>query len=208
MKYILLLIVILSISCSNTSKKGMSFDTKIISLDSIKRNIETKKDTLDTNPTYSLTNGSTLLSVSGDFDGDGIKETLYEHYFSNKLKKEVQVPHTKDDGSDFEDGSFFDKVRDLGPRSFMTCSNNKIDTLHLETPECSIYSYKSGKWIELYSFPTWTWAVEEEADKGGLIRKISNNKIEVKYRTDEAYQDTMIIDLNNIKVSKDDSMIY
>lgn len=245
MKYILLLIVVFSVSCSNkTSEKASSFNAIEILNDSIKRNIEANKDILDNSSTYSFINDSTLLSVSGDFDGDGIRETLYEHYFSNKLKTEVKRPHVKDDYSDFEDGSFFDRVIDLEPISFMTCSNNRIDTLRLSdataqlglyyvknegdldgdggdeisiimnwlqystTTFCSIYSYKSAKWIELYSFSTWTWTVDEQADKGGLIRKISNNKIEIKYRTDEAFQDTMIIDLRNLKVSKEDSVIY
>lgn len=232
MKYILLFIVALSISCSNNSEKAASFNVLKVLDDSIKTNIETNKDTLD--------NSSILLSVSGDFNGDGIQETLIEHYFSNKLKKDVLIPRVKDDYSDFEDGSFFDKVIDLEPISFMTCNNNRIDTLHLSdstpvlglyyiknegdldgdggdeisivmywlqystTTYCSIYSYKSSKWVELYSFPTWTWAIDEQADKGGLIRKITNNKIEVKYRTDEADQETMIVDLSKLNISNKD----
>ena len=235
MKYILVLIVILFTSCSNISKEGLNFNKVEIKPDSIKRNIATKKNILKLSPTESFINDSTLLSISGDFDGDGSKENLYEHYFSNKVKKEIQVPHTKDDYSDFEDGSFFDRVRDLEPESFMICSNNQIDTLHLGTPEatlglyyiknegdldgdggdevslvmnwlqystttfCTILSYKKEKWVELYSFPTWTWAVDEQADKGGLIRKISNNKIEVKYRTDEADQGTIVVDLSKMQ---------
>lgn len=225
--------VIFSVSCSNTSEKVANLNAIEILPDSIKLNIETNKDT-------SSINDSTLAFVSGDFDGDGIEESLYEHYFSDKLKTEIKRPHVKDDYSDLEDGSFFERVRDLEPISFMTSNNNQIDTLRLSdsvaqlglyfiknegdldgdggdeisvvmnwlqystTTYCSIYSYKSGKWVELYSFSTWTWAVDEQADKGGLIRKISNNKIEIKYRTDEADQDTMIVDLSNLNVSNKD----
>lgn len=222
MKYILLLLVVVTItSCSGRSEKTYKEET--ISSDTII-------------PQSSFINNTTLLSLTGDFNGDGIKDTLHEHYFSKTLNREVTVPISNDDIDGFD--SIISKIYDLAPISFMTCSNSKVDTLHFSnsvplfglyyiknegdldddgadeisfildwadfstTNTCYIASYKNGKWINLYSFPTWEWAADEQMDKGGLIKKLATNKIEVKYRTDEADQATKIVDLSKLPKSK------
>lgn len=226
----LLLLVITITSCSKRSEKA--YKEEIISSDTI-QNVTLDKNIIQE---YSFINDSTLLSLTGDFNGDGIQDTLYEHYFSQKLNKEVPVPHSGDNADDYD--SIVDKAYDLAPMSFMTCSNNKIDTLYFSnssplfglyyiknegdldgdggdeisfilawadystTNQCYITSYKKGIWVNLYSFPTWEWAADEQMDKGGLIKKLSTNKIEVKYRTDEADQATKIVDLSKLPKDK------
>ena len=222
----LLLVIIIITSCSNKSEQA--YKEKIIYSDTI-QNVTLEDNAIQE---YSFINDTTLLYLTGDFNGDGIKDTLYEHYFSKTLNKEVPVPHSNGD-LDLAD-SIIGKVYDLAPISFMTCSNNKIDTLYFSnssplfglyyiknegdldgdggdeisfilawadystTNECYIISYKKGRWVNLYSFPTWEWAADEQMDKGGLIKKLSTNKIEVNYRTDEADQATKIVDLSKL----------
>ena len=64
--------------------------------------------------------------IKGDFDGDGIKETLTEHFYSKKLNRETY--------------KFYDSLDYMGlvdftiqkePWSFLTCSNKKTDTLKI-----------------------------------------------------------------------------
>ncbi len=54
-----------------------------------------------------------------------------------------------------------------------------------------IVSYKNGKWINLFSFPTWNWA---ELDK--LVKKVGKNQYQVTYRGREAFEESIIIDFN------------
>ncbi len=64
--------------------------------------------------------------IKGDFDGDGKKETLIEHFFSSKEKRETNK---------FYDSLEYDQLIVLAARkepiSFLTSDDNKIDTLHI-----------------------------------------------------------------------------
>jgi hypothetical protein len=62
--------------------------------------------------------------IKGDFDGDGIKETLTEHFYSKKLNRETYKFYDSLHGYDLIGLNSYKK-----PRSFMTCSTKKMDTL-------------------------------------------------------------------------------
>jgi hypothetical protein len=67
--------------------------------------------------------------VSGDFDGDGVKENLTEHYFSRLDHKETNKFY---EGIDDYDQSVALTVK-KEPYSFVISDNNLIDTLHISS---------------------------------------------------------------------------
>jgi len=52
-----------------------------------------------------------------------------------------------------------------------------------------IASYKNKKWIELFSFPTWSWSVSDS-----LVIKTGDFQYEVRYRGRESFEEKMILD--------------
>jgi hypothetical protein len=201
--------------------------------------------------------------IPGDFDGDGKKENLIEHFYSALDNKETN--------------KFYDSLPDYAqlvaltikkePYSFVISDNKSIDTLSIAstgqllglaflknegdlngdgTDEVSyvvnwaswsnlntwhIVTYKNKKWKELYSFPIWNWQLPDLPETfnqyglfglenkialttndtlnqktaqqlkafKGLVKKIRTNKIQIIFRNDEAEEDTMMVDLKNIK---------
>jgi hypothetical protein len=64
--------------------------------------------------------------VEGDFDGDGRKENLTEHFYSKKLDRECCKFY---DSLDYDQLVAFTVSKE--PFSFVTTDNNKIDTLDI-----------------------------------------------------------------------------
>ncbi|MDB5257751.1 MAG: hypothetical protein JWM14_2446 [Chitinophagaceae bacterium] len=202
--------------------------------------------------------------ISGDFDGDGKKEKLTEHYHSELTHKETNK---------YYNGLDYDQQVDITvqkyPYSFVLSDNPKIDTLPIAntaqlfgiaymknegdlngdgTDEVSyvvdwadwsslnswnIATYKNKKWQTLYSFAIWDWQLpglpesnkqyglfgtqghtiitddtlndrieEELLNFKGMVKKIKMNKIQVIYRTEEADEDSMVIDLKKLPLKK------
>jgi hypothetical protein len=71
--------------------------------------------------------------IKGDFDGDGIKETLTEHFYSKKLNRETYKFYDSLHGYDLIGLNSYKK-----PRSFMTCSTKKMDTLTISDSDWQI----------------------------------------------------------------------
>lgn len=127
--------------------------------------------------------------IKGDFDGDGVQETLTEHFYSSTDKKE---------SFKFYDSLSYDQLivinAEKKPLSFLTCSNANVDTLHIASgPQfglcylknegdlnldgrdeisyvidwadfsslntCHLMSYNGIQWQELYSFGIWEWQI-------------------------------------------------
>lgn len=201
--------------------------------------------------------------VDGDFDGDGKKEKLTEHYFSGLTNKETNKYY--DNLPEYDQLVALTMKKE--PYSFMLSDNKTIDTLDIAagaqlfgiaylknegdlngdgTDEVSyvidwadwsslntwhIVTYKDRKWQEIYTFEIWDWQLPNlpEAFNGyglfgveeritipvydtmnirlekelkefkGLVKKIKTNKIQVTYRTDEAEEETMIVNLRKLK---------
>lgn len=129
--------------------------------------------------------------VTGDFNGDGIKDTLTEHYFSGKTHKETNKFYVN---ADYDyDLKMADEQKTY---SFITCSNpaihkldvakeNNFGLLYLKNEgdldgngtdeislvrnkadfsslnEYSIMTYKNNKWVTLYWFPIWEWQLPQ-----------------------------------------------
>lgn len=94
-----------------------------------------------------------------------------------------------------------------------------------------IVNYKNKEWKEIYTFPIWDWQLpnipsctnqygpfgtenkitDNSEDKAtekellewkGLVKKLKHNKVQVIYRTDEAEEDTMVVDLKHLPQKK------
>jgi hypothetical protein len=202
------------------------------------------------------------FTISGDFDGDGKKEKLTEHYFSGLDNKETnKFYHGLTDYNQLVELTIAKK-----PYSFLTSDNELIDTLQISSDNqllglsflknegdlngdgtdeisyvihwadwsffnrCHLVTYKNKVWTEIYSFHIRDWqlpdlpetfnqngifgieqkiinttndTVNERLEKEllnfkGLIKKISTNKIQVYCVDDETFEDTIIVDLNNL----------
>ena len=59
-----------------------------------------------------------------------------------------------------------------------------------------IVSFINQKWTEVYSFSIWEWQFNELNYGEGLIKKLSDSRIECYYMNEEAILDTAIIQLN------------
>jgi hypothetical protein len=66
--------------------------------------------------------------ITGDFDGDGKKETLVEHYFSGIDNKETNKFY---EGIDYDE--LVDRTIKNKPYSFVSCDNKLIDTLKISS---------------------------------------------------------------------------
>ena len=203
--------------------------------------------------------------ITGDFDGDGKTEQLFEHYFSLRDNKETNKFY---EGLDYGDNVWLAMQKDI--YVFLTSDNPLIDTCRIAKggqvfgisylknegdldgdggDEVSyvidwadwsnvnywyVMTYKKGKWKELYSFEIRDWQLpalpyvtnqyglfgtdgkivipkndtinvrlEKELRKfEGLVKKIKTNKIQVIYMTEEAEEDTMIVNLKKLKDSR------
>lgn len=164
------------------------------------------------------------FEIDGDFNGDGVKEKLIEHYFDSLTNKEV--PKFIEDMEDAE------RTTKISPFSFMISDNNKIDTLLIatgpqvsgvlyiknegdlngdETDEISyvihwadwsslntwhITTFMNNKWKELLTFPMSEWQLENFNEKtNSLVKKLGNKKIQITFRNDEGEEETKTITL-------------
>lgn len=134
--------------------------------------------------------GSRLV-LQGDFDGDGLADTLTEHFFSNIDHLETNK-YYKD-----LDYDLMVKLNDhQSPFSFVSCSNSKIDTLQIGSGlmfglswlknegdlngdgtdelsyvvdladwsslnHCTLMTYRNHQWEVLYRFPIWDWQLPD-----------------------------------------------
>lgn len=64
--------------------------------------------------------------ISGDFDGDGDKETLREHFYSPHEQTEISKWH--DNTNDYD--TLIDSIVKQNAISFAACDSSSIDTLH------------------------------------------------------------------------------
>ena len=124
--------------------------------------------------------------IAGDFDADGKKDTLYEHFYSMRDKKETNKYF-----SGIEDvWVLYDSVDARDCRSFFLSNHKKLDTVPIggvfgplwlknegdldkdggdeisfveSLPQqssinhCIILSFKKGKWQEIYRFEVREW---------------------------------------------------
>lgn len=263
---ITILISTLLFSCDNSTKKTQ--DEKRVShvdtlqLDSSKI-INPIEETLKNIPENIKPVLGYRFILTGDFDGDGKKEKLIEHFYSLLDNKETNKFY--DSLSDYNQLVALTEKKE--PYSFVSSDNRRIDTLHISTDDqllglsylknegdlngdgtdevsyvidwadwsswntWHLVTYKNKKWTELYSFPIWDWQLpdlpetfnqyglfgleqkiinttndtvnkrieKELLDFKGLVKKVKTNKIQVIFRNDEAEEDTMIVDLKQLK---------
>ncbi len=69
------------------------------------------------------------VTISGDFNGDGEKEKLVEHYISQITKKETN----KTFENVIEYSELVDLIAKKKPQSYIVSSNLEIDTLHISS---------------------------------------------------------------------------
>lgn len=134
--------------------------------------------------------GSRLV-LYGDFDGDGLPDTLTEHFFSSIDNRETNK-YYKD--LDYE---LLVRLNDQQfPFSFVSSSNSKIDTLRIGSESlfglswlknegdlngdgtdevsyvvdladwsslnhCTLMTYRHHRWEVLYRFPIWDWQLPD-----------------------------------------------
>ena len=185
--------------------------------------IITKKKSLKKSEKYIFGERYTL---KGDFNGDGDQEILYEHYFDLLTNKEtckyIKGSEDAERTSKISPFSFLIsnntkidtlKIASGGQISGIYFIKNEGDLNGNKSDEISyvvqwadwsslntwhIVSLENNQWKELYSFPIWEWQIENfENENNSLIKKISKNKIEVKFRNKEAEEETKIIELKN-----------
>lgn len=124
--------IILILSCDNSTKNKQDEQT-ISHIDSLQRD-STKTtnsidETLKTIPKNLKPVFGYRFIISGDFDGDGKEEKLFEHFYSGLENKETN--------------KFYDGLSDYGqlvaltikkePFSFVISDNKLIDTLHISS---------------------------------------------------------------------------
>lgn len=122
---------LLMVGCTNHAKKE-SIKDSLATKDSIAKRDSPKErnyleETLATVPKDAKPIMGYRFFINGDFDGDGKKETLTEHYISGVDGKETNK---------FYDSSVdYDQLVALTikkePISYITCGNKKIDTLFI-----------------------------------------------------------------------------
>ena len=129
--------------------------------------------------------------VTGDFNGDGIKDSLVEHFFSGITHSETNKYYENED-YDKEVASAYKKKT----YSFLSCNNKQIKRLIIsDKPQLGlrflknegdldgdgadeigyvvdwadwsnlngyvIMTFKNGKWRDLYHFPIWEWQLPD-----------------------------------------------
>ena len=135
------------------------------------------------------------FTIVGDFNGDGRRDTLHEHFFSRLLNQETNKYYSGNE--DIYDLANIAAAKDV--ISFMACSNCGVDTFPTglvtgplfiknegdldgdgadeigyvpSLPQMSylnhynICSYRSGQWKELYSFSMWEWELPPTPEAG------------------------------------------
>lgn len=125
--------------------------------------------------------------IKGDFDGDRVPDTLYEHYTDSLYQKEVAKYYTSTDTLfEYSDAIFLNSYQNR--QSFLEWKDKelKLDGGHLGfhyMENCGdvnddgedeiflvrqwadysnintayIYTYTDGKWEEIYRIPIWEW---------------------------------------------------
>lgn len=126
------------------------------------------------------------FQVSGDFNADGVQDTLKEHFYSHRDHKETNKYFSGIDDALI----LYDSVDARVCQSFLLCSNPKLDTVPIggvlgplwlrnegdldgdggdelsfvesypqqsSMNECVIASFKNGKWKILYRFEIREW---------------------------------------------------
>lgn len=63
-----------------------------------------------------------------------------------------------------------------------------------------IASYKENAWVDLFSFPVWEWQFDEGYEN--VIQKLPEGKIMINFRSDEANEETKIVDLKEISENR------
>ena len=250
-------------SCNNSDNSLGTAVKTTVPAHSFKAKTENKKEnyrdsllkTIPKNP--SAVFGYRFI-IKGDFNGDGKTETLTEHFFSGKDKKETNKFY---DSLDFNQLVILTVDKD--PISFVSCDSKKTDTLFIHSGgqllglsflknegdldgdggdeisyvinwadwsslnTCHLMTFKNNKWQELYSFGIWDWQLpdlpetfneyglfglqdkiintkndtvnqrlaKELNNFPGFIKKIKNNKFQLRFRNDEAMEDTAVVDL-------------
>lgn len=262
----ILLITLIFLSCDNTKskkkheKKNPRSKTEVINSLQQTDTIVAVDENIPKNliPVFGY-----RFIINGDFDGDGKKEKLTEHFFSSINNKETH--------KFYDSLTNYDQLVELtikkSPYSFLSCDNTKINSFQVAnsgqllglsylknegdingdgTDEISyvinwadwsnlntwhIAAYKNKEWKDIYTFDIWDWQIpdlpetfnqyglfglqdkiintsEKEINQQleskllefeGLVKKIKKNKIQVIYKTDEAEEDTMIVNLKRIK---------
>jgi hypothetical protein len=123
-------ILIFFFSCDKAQKKPHSKLT-VAKTDSIKQDTASGKNELDEDLKTIPKNIKPIFGyrfiISGDFDGDGKKEQLIEHYFSRLNNKESNKFY---DGLS-DQGQLVDLTVKKQPFSFALSDNKAIDTLHI-----------------------------------------------------------------------------
>ncbi len=258
MRKILIALLLLSTFLVSYNGSTKEKDEATVShTDTLKQeNSNTKQDTLK--PVFGY-----RFVINGDFDGDGKKEKLIEHFVSGIDNKETNKFY--EGLTDYE--QLIELTVKKNPISFVVSDNKRIDTLHIfsggqqlglsylknegdlngdGTDEVSyvinwadqsnintwhLVSYKNNKWTEIYSFPIWDWQLpdlpqtcnqyglfgldnkiintnndtvnirleKELINFKGLVKKIKTNKIQVIFMNEAAEEDTMIVDLKQLK---------
>jgi hypothetical protein len=263
---ITILISTLLFSCDNSTKKTQ--DKKRVShVDTLQLDSSKSRNPIEETLKNIPENIKPVLGyrfiLTGDFDGDGKKEKLIEHFYSLLDNKETNKFY--DSLSDYNQLVALTEKKE--PYSFVSSDNRRIDTLHISTDDqllglsylknegdlngdgtdevsyvidwadwsswntWHLVTYKNKKWTELYSFPIWDWQLpdlpetfnqyglfgleqkiinttndtvnkrieKELLDFKGLVKKVKTNKIQVIFRNDETEEDTMIVDLKQLK---------
>jgi hypothetical protein len=263
---ITILISTLLFSCDNSTKK--THDKKRVShVDTLQLDSSKSRNPIEETLKNIPENIKPVLGyrfiLTGDFDGDGKKEKLIEHFYSLLDNKETNKFY--DSLSNYNQLVALTEKKE--PYSFVSSDNRRIDTLHISTDDqllglsylknegdlngdgtdevsyvidwadwsswntWHLVTYKNKKWTELYSFPIWDWQLpdlpetfnqyglfgleqkiinttndtvnkrieKELLDFKGLVKKVKTNKIQVIFRNDETEEDTMIVDLKQLK---------
>lgn len=144
--------------------------------------------------------------VTGDFDGDGRQEKLTEHYYDGLKGKETNKFYNVDYDYDVkmahqrQSYSFIAcdnksipglDVPPVGNLGLLYLKNegdldgnggdevsyviNKADWSSLN--ECSVMTYKNGKWGVLYWFPIWEWQLPELPRFGNQTGVLGSNQV-------------------------------
>lgn len=159
--------------------------------------------------------------IDGDFNGDKKKETLIEHFYSKKFKRESNKFY---DSLDYDHLVRFTALKE--PISFVTCTNKNIDTLHIAdkvqllgllfmknegdlnddgADEIS-YVVNNADWSNLSTYhitsykngkwrELYSFAIWDYQNPTGLITKMKNGKTRIIYRTNLSEVDTLFIKL-------------
>jgi len=135
------------------------------------------------------------FQIIGDFDGNGIKDTLNEHFYSSRDKKETNKYYSGIN----DQFRLYDSVFARECVSYFLCNDSKFDTVPVSgifgplwmknegdldkdgcddisfvesLPQqssmnhCMIISFKKGKWEEIYRFAVYEWEFPPLPDAG------------------------------------------